>query len=200
MVLVVLLESGADSIELCDLQVGLAVAPVAVPSNNTDNGGSGSELSGGAIAGIVVGSVAGVAALGLLAAYGVKRRRTRQAAQQQQQQAAKDWVGEVAEQGGADASTHSKGGGVGPAAAGALIGGEALALAGSASGGSSSTRGYGSPSSTHLGTPLALRDPLASARASGGSSTTVAEGATDLSKLPPGFIDGEPAVASRQGC
>lgn len=68
---------GSQVINLCEVQAALAAAPSAF--NTSDSGGgsasSGGGLSGGAIAGIVLGSLAGLCLLALLAAYVRWRRR-----------------------------------------------------------------------------------------------------------------------------
>ncbi len=204
------LVSSNGSVELCDIQVGLTMQPMAAGSDSSTSGG-GSTLSGGAIAGIVVGSVAGVA---ILAAAGVHvaRRRSLAAAAAGKAAAAKgpdnglDGVAVQAPPGDGMPSTGlswgsgsaGEAGAAGTAAAGAAAAGIVAAGSGavplsfvdatSRSGGSSSGPLHGSPASASLATPGGLAEGLVSARASGGSSGTLLE-ATDLSKLPPGFND-----------
>lgn len=54
-------------LEVCEFQVALAAAPTSNAAAPKDGGGGG--LSGGAVAGIVIGSTAGLALLCLLAVY-----------------------------------------------------------------------------------------------------------------------------------
>jgi len=203
------LVSSNGSVELCDIQVGLTMQPMAAGSDSSTSGG-GSTLSGGAIAGIVVGSVAGVAILAAAGLY-VARRRSLAAAAAGKAAAAKgpdnglDGLAVQAPPGDGMPSTElpwgsgpaGSAGAAGTAAAGAAAAGIVAAGSGamlisfvdatSRSGGSSGPL-HGSPASASLATPGGLAEGLMSAKASGGSSGTLLE-ATDLSKLPPGFND-----------
>ena len=60
-------DPAADVLEVCEFQVALAAAPTSNAAAPKDGGGGG--LSGGAVAGIVIGSTAGLALLCLLAVY-----------------------------------------------------------------------------------------------------------------------------------
>lgn len=179
--------------------------------------GGGSTLSGGAIAGIVVGAVAGVAVLAAAGLY-VSRHRSCAAGAAGKVAAAKDnGLDAVAVQAppgdglpptdpawGSGTAAAGPGGAAGHAAAAVAAGGAAKAAAGAAAAaagagavaisqvdatsrsGGSSGLSYGSPASASL----ANTPDIISANASGGSSSTLQE-ATDLSKLPPGFNDGQ---------
>lgn len=76
---------GSQVINLCEFQAALAAAPSALNASASGGGtaSSGGGLSGGAIAGIVLGSLAGLCLLALLAAY--VRWRRRWVAQQRRQ-------------------------------------------------------------------------------------------------------------------
>lgn len=188
-----------DSIELCDIQVGLTEAPVTNTNDTSTNGGGSTDdsstLSGGAIAGIVVGAVAGVAALAAAVAYVARRRRLKAAA------AGKQAIGKGAADNGFDAVAVQTppGDGMRPSDLAWGAGGEAAAAANvpaAAPVGAAGMPAAGAAAAGVVALPLlqASRSggssggPV-SARASGGSSSTPLE-ATDLSKLPPGFNDG----------
>lgn len=182
---------GASSVELCDLQVGLTMAPEASGGGGGDDSGSSSSLSAGAIAGITVAAVLGCAALALLGGYILHRRRQQQAAPQED--ASKQWA--VAD--GRGPADPSEDGSRRPASEAPLPAGISVAVVPDAAE-RYATLGSSSRTSTGVATPLAplFSDP--STRGSGGTSGSGrAASATDLTKLPQGFNEGEDGWAHR---